>query len=401
MQKQIRTGSGATKLGTNGSAHRQCPSWIEAFIEYTEFLETAPLFRKWVAIATIGAALERRVWINTGRVLYPNLYTFLIGKAGIGKTAGIDIATDILREVPDFHLSPTSMSRASLVDSLAECKRSIVMLPNPMVEYNTMFVAVDELSALMHQWDTDLVSALTKFYDCNAFSEAKRKETLRHKLDRPQLSVLCGTTPSNLMDLVPATAWGQGFMSRVILIYSNEKSFRNILDVSRIGSTDVLVHDIKLIGANYGEIKWNPAFNRLLHEWRESGCRPIPQHPRLADYCSRRVAHLLKLSMIACVDLGDKLVLTETHFRLALGWLLEAELNMGEIFSAGSTTVDARAMEEIEDFIRRAGAPVPHHQLVHQAARIVPTHAVLKIIELLWLSGRVKKNEANQYLLND
>lgn len=341
------------------------------------------------------------MWMDTGSKLFPNLYVFLVGSAGIGKTRALDVATDILREIPDFHLSPTSMSRASLVDTLAECKRSIIRLPHPMVEYHTMFVAIDELSALMHKWDTDLVSALTKFYDCNAFSEAKRKETLRHNLARPQLSVLCGTTPSNLMDLVPPTAWGQGFMSRVILIYCNNKSFRNILDNSKVGTTDALIHDLKIIGANYGEIKWTPGYNRLVHEWREGGKRPVPSHPRLADYCSRREAHLFKLSMIACVDRGDPLTLTEDHFKTALGWLLEAELNMGEIFAAGSTTVDARAMEEIEEFIRREGKPVPHYKLVHQAARVVPTHAVLKVIELLYLSGRIKKSDDNFYLLND
>jgi hypothetical protein len=339
--------------------------------------------------------------MDTGRKLYPNLYVFLVGKAAIGKTAGIDIATDILREVPDFHLSPTSVSRASLVDCLAECKRAIVLLPNPMVEYNTMFVAIDELSVLMHKWDTDLVSILTKFYDCNAFSEAKRRDTLRHKIDRPQLSILCGTTPSNLMDLVPAQAWGQGFMSRVILVYSDTKAFRNILDTSTVGSTAALIHDLKLIGSSYGEVRWTPEYNRLVHEWREGGKQPAPTHPRLADYCGRREAHLFKLSMIACVDRGEPLTLTAEHFKTALDWLLEAEINMGAIFSAGTTTVDGQAMDEILDFVRRQGKPVPHHKLVAEAARRVPTHAVLKVLEVLWLSGRLSKSEDNHYLALD
>src|SRR5580704_9488473 len=95
---------------TKGSAPRRFPSWIDAFQEYTgSFLETAPIFRKWIAISTIAAVLERKVWIDTGSNLYPNLYIFIIGPSGIGKTRGIDCALDMLRELPDFHISPTSM----------------------------------------------------------------------------------------------------------------------------------------------------------------------------------------------------------------------------------------------------------------------------------------------------
>jgi len=77
------------KAGMNGAGRRQCDSWIERFIAYTDNLESAEIFRRWTAISVIASVLQQKVWINTGGELYPNVYVWLIGKAGIGKTRAI------------------------------------------------------------------------------------------------------------------------------------------------------------------------------------------------------------------------------------------------------------------------------------------------------------------------
>src|SRR5229473_1242395 len=111
---------------TNGDGARQCQSWIDAFIDYTDNLESPLIYRRWAAITAIAAVLEQKVWADTGSTLYPNLYIFLIGNAGIGKTRAISAAAKILREIEDHHFAPTSMTMASMVDCLVENKRSIL-----------------------------------------------------------------------------------------------------------------------------------------------------------------------------------------------------------------------------------------------------------------------------------
>lgn len=93
--------------------------------------------------------------------------------------------------------------------------------------------------------------------------------------------------------------------------------------------------------------------------------------------------------MVAAVDMGNNLRLTDNEFRRALGWLEEAELNMPSIFSEGSTSVDARAMDEIADFVRRAGGPIPEHRLVHFASNIVAAHNILRVLHVMQVSGRL------------
>src|SRR5438552_2612168 len=133
----------------NGSGKRRCESWIDSFVEHTSNLESAPIFRKWAAISTIAAALEQKVWVDTSSPLYPNLYVFLVGNAGIGKTRAIMSALGFIRELPELHLGATSMTMASLVDHMNEAKRTIINMPDPVIEYNALMICTDELSAFM------------------------------------------------------------------------------------------------------------------------------------------------------------------------------------------------------------------------------------------------------------
>jgi hypothetical protein len=48
-------------------------------------------------------------------------------------------------------------------------------------------------------------------------------------------------------------------------------------------------------------------------------------------------------------------------------------------------------MDEIVDFVRRQTKPVVHYLLVREAAKLVPSHAVMKVLEILSLSGRLGK----------
>src|SRR5215469_12202034 len=136
-----------TRPGIKGPARRKCISWIGSFVEHTKGIESAESFRKWAAISAISSVLEQRVWLNTSAPLYPNLYLFLVGHAGIGKSRTISAIARFLRELPDFALGPTSVTMASLVDCLVEAKRVHDRLPDPPHEYHSLTLLADERSA--------------------------------------------------------------------------------------------------------------------------------------------------------------------------------------------------------------------------------------------------------------
>src|SRR5262245_8437589 len=164
-----------TPKAINGSGKRKLTSWIDAFVEHTEGIESSPTYRRWAAISTVAAVLEQKVYVrtSTGAVTYPHLYVFLVGPAGRGKTWAISEATDIMRKLPEQLFAPTSMNMATLVDSLEESKRTMICMPDPPIEYNSMFIVADELGAFMHEYSHELIAGLTTFYDVRPYERLR------------------------------------------------------------------------------------------------------------------------------------------------------------------------------------------------------------------------------------
>jgi len=224
MRRPIPTGSRTTSPATNGSGARQCISWIDRFIEHTDNLESPTIWRKWAAISVIAAVLEQKVHVTTSKPLYPNLYIMLAGLAGAGKSRTIGAAVDIFRALPEMFMGPTSSTMAKLVDFMHdECKRKIIRMPDPIIEYNTLYFANSELSAFMPIWDLELIGGLTQFYDVEFYHRIRVSRDVDIKMERPQLNALIGGTPTNIMALIPEFAWEQGITSRIIMIYSDDR----------------------------------------------------------------------------------------------------------------------------------------------------------------------------------
>ncbi len=55
--------------------------------------------------------------------------------------------------------------------------------------------------------------------------------------------------------------------------------------------------------------------------------------------------------MVAAADRSDTPLLTKDDFNKAMGWLLEAERQMPDIFKAGAPGVDSKAMDETLHFV--------------------------------------------------
>lgn len=382
-------------MSINGSGPRKCTSWIESFVEWTSNLESTPVWCRWSAISAVAAALERKVWCTTSAPLYPNLYVFLVGDAGLGKSRPIDAAHAFLTKIPDFKFGATSMTMASLVDHMSEAKKVIIRLTTKEdpLEYHTLTIVADELSAFMHEYDNGLIAGLTKFYDCSEYSQGRRVGDIRIKIANPQLNILSGTTPSNLLHFIPEPAWEQGFTSRVILVFS-EESERQLIDVFNTPSRPMpldMIHDLELISKLYGQFGWTEEWAKGMHNWREAGMKvegfTPPTHPRLKHYCSRRFAHMIKLSMISSVDRHNLLILEKEDFNRAMGWLISAEERMGKIFEGGTAKGDSAVMDEITHFVNAMGQANEAQVVQFTRKRVQFAGNIPKIIEQMEKGG--------------
>ena len=101
---------------------RNLPDWIDSFMELTDNSEPPLLFRKWAAISTIAAALQRKVRLELGLSLtfYPNLYIVLVGPSATGKGTAMKFASDIIEQIPTIRLSAQATSLQALIRRMKE-----------------------------------------------------------------------------------------------------------------------------------------------------------------------------------------------------------------------------------------------------------------------------------------
>src|SRR6266404_8384872 len=203
----------------------------------------------------------------------------------------------------------------------------------------------------MHKYDDEMIAVLSKFYDNQIYGQERRGNDIRIKIKAPQVNLICGTTPSNLIKFLPENAWEQGFTSRIVMVFSDERTIGDDFAGYDTTLSKDLIHDLKAINALMGEFKVTEDYRTAVNNWRSLGEPPVPNHPKLIHYATRRRVHLYKLSMVAAVDRSDTLLLTREDFNRAMGWLLEAEVNMPDIFKAGGGGADEKAMDEIYQFV--------------------------------------------------
>lgn len=336
--------------------------------------------------------MEQKVWIKTSGPIYPNLYTFIVAHPGVGKSRTIREARRLVKDLPEFHLAPISVTWAALVDRLVGAKRTLMRQPEGTITYNAMFLCADEMGAFISKYDNEMIDGLSALYDPDPYTQERRTNEIKIKIESPQMNILCGSTPQNLLNLMPEKAWGQGFTSRTIMIFSDERILADDFDLGADVDFGDLAHDLGQINTLYGRFEVTKAYQEAVKDWRVLGEPPVPNHPKLIHYVTRRKTHVYKLSMISAIDRGDALVLMEEDFIRALGWLTDAERDMPEIFKAGAVNADGNAMEEIRHFIviNDKGQGVSEAQIIHFAQRFIAIHSILRVVEIMERSGMIR-----------
>lgn len=380
---------------------RKLPSWIDGFYTYTEKTDSPALFRKWSAIFSVAAALERKVFLRTTKgQLFPNIYTVIVGPPGAGKTVSAGIAHDILVKLTSHHISPSSVTKASLIDALAGATRNYMLPKAAGIEhFNSLAVISEELGVLIPGYDSDFMNILTSLYDCRSYSETRRTNKLSIQMPAPQLNLIAATTPSFLNNLIPEGAWEQGFMSRVLMIYSGASApgdlFASVEQDKPL--LNLLTEDLKEIALINGEMKFTDEAAAVFIAWHRHGVDggpPIPDHPKLMHYSKRRSAHLLKLCMIVSAARSSDLIITIEDYVEALDLLVEAETFMPDIFKAMRTGGDSNVMDEtwhhVYKLFMKENKPIAEGRVVAFLAERTPAHNVARVLEVMVRIGIFK-----------
>lgn len=382
------------------SVTKQRANWVDQWLDYTEGLPSPKLWREWGAISLIAGALERRVFIRTRMgELYPNLYVVLVGPPGVGKTVLTSRIWYMWSKLSNdgdsngFHLASSSLTSASIIDDLREANRRVIHPNLEVTTYNSLAICSNELGVLLPEYDNSFMSKLTDIYDGHPYSERRRTKDLNFKIERPQINLVAATTPSYLNGILPEGAWDQGFLSRTLLVYASERVTTSVFDELELDDRlqRKLIEDLKHIFSLGGKMVFTEEARTAIETWNRAGMPPVPDHPKLMHYLTRRMAHLLKLCMVASIAESDDLIITVEHFQRAQGWLINLEFFLTDIFKAMVVGGDRRAMEETWHFVAmeyaRKPHPIPESKIVAFLAERVPANNVARVLDIMIRSG--------------
>lgn len=384
------------------------PDIIENYIHFTEGLPTPMLFRQWTGIACIAAALERRVWISTARApLFPNLYVMLVAAPGVGKDQAINQARMLWEETNVLKLAPTNMSRAGLIDALRAADRK-ALLPDGLYESHPLIICAPELGDFLPAHELGLLGTLNHLYENHkVYRELKRGLGKEILVEYPTINLMAGAQPGYMAELFPESAWSMGTFSRVIMVYQAKGPTVNLFEHSRTDAEferlrQELITQLRDLTRLRGHMVFDPEAKRLIEAWNSSGAAPVPTHSKLQHYSTRRILHVLKLTIIAAVSRHPESLLVEPDdFIRARDWLLEAEALMPDVFREMLQKSDREVVDELHFYIwnsmiKNSGKGVQTSSIYYFLQQRVPSEKIARIIEVADRAGMISRQAGTE-----
>ncbi len=355
-------------------------SFLQEYLEYVEETETPRIMHVWAALSGVGACLGRRVQLPFGITdIYANMFVLLVGPPGVRKSTAINLMQKRLQKATHVRFAPedTAGARQGLIIALEnkdedaddkkikELEAAVATLNLDALngyeiqvdsrDAHVLFAVASEFSSFIGHNSIDMVTFLNKVFDGENYDYKIR--TARHKLLNPLLSILGGSTPTNIATSLPAAAIGHGFTSRVILVHANKKYKK----VPRPPKLDPIIE--KSIDETFsylskqfdGDMKETENAAKIIDELYDVEIKL--NDPRFIYYIDRRQQHLLKLSVILAAARRSKKI-QKTDIEEANLILTYTEKFMPDALGEYGLSPLSTSKQKMLEFIQHAKAPI-------------------------------------------
>lgn len=340
---------------------RQLDDILTAYLRFTDNTESPRSYHLWAGISVLCGALERRTWMRWGHsVIYPNQYIVLVGPSGNRKGEPVVIAREFLRDI-DVDPVPEAITRQALVKRLKQGIKqfshgSRIMFQCPLTG------VFEEFAVFLGEGDAKFLAWLTNWYDSRDRFTYDTKGAGTDEVMGVCFNLFGSTAPDWIPLVIPMTAIGGGFTSRIIWVVEHRKG--RIIPNPNEFAVDTklrsaIVRDLQQVATIIGEYEFESAALEAYEVWYQKqedalqqGRSPI-KDPRFSGYVSRRATHVKKIAMASAASRSNALVVEEFDFNRALRMLEQVEEAMPAVFSSVGRSQYSVQTDSVMEFIRK------------------------------------------------
>lgn len=297
--------------------HPTRDDFFSSYLSYSSNTEVPTNFHRWSIITSLGAFLGRQFYFEHGSFnISPNMYTMLIGSPGTRKSTAIKLSKKLLKDsgyttiAADksskekflVDLSGDSPDSGNKVESVENFLNTNLWGDDPDSDSDApdceCFVMADELNDFMGHGNLEFISLLGSLWDYAGTYRNRIKTGRSIAIKNPTINILAGNTPVGFSLAFPNEILGQGFFSRILLIYGEPNGRRIAFPEkpSEAATANLVEHFRRIKSSIFGPATTTVSGRKLLEGIYHSytGIDDI----RFESYSNRRFTHLIKLCLI-------------------------------------------------------------------------------------------------------
>jgi hypothetical protein len=343
------------------------------YLDYASSTEVPMFFHRWSMIAGLGAYLGRDYYFSHGHfTVNPNIYCMLIGSPGTRKSTAIKLVKSILTKAGYQTIAADKTTKEKFLLDLAGDDGANLddilesdIFGGPSDKVCECLIGADEFNEFIGHGNTEFISLLGSLWDYEGVYKNRIKTGKSISINNPTISILGGNTPTGFAQAFPTEIIGQGFFSRLLLIYGEPNgrkiTFPKSPDTSATAELIKYLHAIKsnCVGGATLEPLAESLLDKIYKSW--GGVDDV----RFESYSNRRFTHLLKLCLIhSAARLGRSI--SEADVIYANTVLSHTEHLMpkalGEFGKAKNSDVSHKILQCLDGVV----APVPMKDLWKQ-----------------------------------
>lgn len=371
---------------------RHLSDFLDGYMYFTDNTEPCELYRTWVGISIIAAAMQRKCYLRWGsQTWFTNLFIVLTGppaepRKGTAMASGYELLRSLNLTISADRLTPEQFIR--------ELSNSLTTTQFPggkFMNHCSLTVFSKELTVFLGYKNSQFLADLTDLYDCADTWAYRTKGSGSFEVTGAWLNILGATTPEQIQAALPVEAVGGGFASRVMFIYADKRGKTVPMPLYDEELKEKLIADLEQISLLAGPFTSTNEYVAARTEWYVSASEEtqIIQDARFAAYYGRKASTATKLSMILSASRSDEMILREEDFVRAIDLLDQAEIPMQRALSGVGKSDYAECLPLIMEEVLKH-KEVSMRYLMNRFSHDITQFHLTKVIETLELMGVLK-----------